>query len=152
MSKLAFLIGRVALGGFFLYSGINHFRNRRMLAQYAGAKKVPAPDAAVLGSGALIAASGAAVMLGIKPRLGAAGIAAFLAAVSPAIHDFWRNQDPQQRMSDMINFSKNLALLGAALTLIGIEEPWPASVPVAQPRAIERAKSTVRTARSMWGG
>jgi putative oxidoreductase len=152
MSKLPFLLGRVALGGFFLYSGINHFRNRRMMAQYAGSKKVPLPEAAVLASGALAAASGAAVLLGIKPRLGAAGIAAFLAAVSPVMHDFWREKDPQQRSGDLINFSKNLALLGAALTLIGLEEPWPASVPVAQPRVIERARSTVRSARSMWGG
>jgi putative oxidoreductase len=152
MSRLPFLLGRVALGGFFLYSGINHFRNRRMMAQYAGSKKVPAAEAAVLASGALAAASGAAVLLGIKPRLGAAGIAAFLAAVSPVMHDFWRVEDPQQRSAEMVNFSKNLALLGAALTLIGLEEPWPVSVPVAQPKAIERARTAVRSARSMWGG
>ncbi len=30
----------------------------------------------------------------------------------------------------MINFSKNMALLGGALALMGVEEPWPASVPV----------------------
>jgi len=26
--------------------------------------------------------------------------------------NFWRVQDPNQRMNEMINFSKNLALLG----------------------------------------
>ena len=30
----------------------------------------------------------------------------------------------------MINFSKNMALLGAAIALMGMEEPWPASVPL----------------------
>jgi hypothetical protein len=36
-------------------------------------------------------------------------------------------------MNDMINFSKNMAMLGAAVALLAIEEPWPASVPIAQP-------------------
>jgi hypothetical protein len=48
------------------------------------------------------------------------------------MHDFWKAEDPAQRMNDMINFSKNLALLGGALALMGVEEPWPASVPIAQ--------------------
>jgi putative oxidoreductase len=43
------------------------------------------------------------------------------------MHDFWTAQDPQQRQNDMIQFSKNLALLGAALALIGVED-WPASI------------------------
>jgi hypothetical protein len=48
------------------------------------------------------------------------------------MHNFWSTEDPAQRMNDMINFSKNLALLGGALALMGVEEPWPASVPIAQ--------------------
>lgn len=49
--KPVFLIGRILFGGFFLYNGINHFKNRNMLAQYAGAKNVPMPEAAVMASG-----------------------------------------------------------------------------------------------------
>jgi uncharacterized membrane protein YphA (DoxX/SURF4 family) len=45
--KPLFLIGRILFGGLFLYNGINHFRQRRNLAQYAGSKHVPAPQAAV---------------------------------------------------------------------------------------------------------
>jgi hypothetical protein len=30
----------------------------------------------------------------------------------------------------MIHFSKNMALLGAAIALMGVDEPWPASVPL----------------------
>jgi hypothetical protein len=33
---------------------------------------------------------------------------------------------------EMIQFSKNMALLGGALALMSIEEPWPASIPVAR--------------------
>jgi hypothetical protein len=31
------------------------------------------------------------------------------------MHDFWRNSDPEQRMNDMINFTKNIAWLVARL-------------------------------------
>lgn len=128
--KPLFLLGRLIFGAFFLYNGINHFKNRGMLAQYAGAKNVPAPEAAVTGSGALLVIGGLSIILGVKPKIGAAAILAFLAGVSPAIHDFWNAADPQQRQADMIHFMKNMALLGAALALMSIREPWPVSVPV----------------------
>ncbi len=126
--NIPFLLGRIAFGGFFLYNGINHFRQRKALAQYAGMKKVPAPDLAVGVSGAMLLIGGTSVILGIKPKYGTLAIMAFLAGVSPVMHDFWRIEEPNQRMNDMINFSKNMALLGAALALAGVEEPWEASV------------------------
>lgn len=130
--KIPFLLGRIVFGGFFLYNGINHFMQRKSLAQYAQAKKVPRPDVAVSASGIALLIGGASILLGIKPKVGALAIAGFLAGVSPMVHDFWRMEDPNQRMNEMVNFSKNLALLGAALALMSVEEPWPVSVPVAQ--------------------
>jgi hypothetical protein len=56
------------------------------------------------------------------------------------MHDFWSQQEPRQRQAEMINFTKNMALLGGALALMGVEEPWPASVPVAQPNALQRVR------------
>ena len=142
--KAAFLLGRFIFGGFFLYNGINHFKQRRSLAKYAGAKHVPAPDVAVIASGIAMLAGGASILLGIKPKFGTLAIIGFLVGVSPLMHDFWRVEDPNQRMNDMINFSKNLAMLGAALALMAVEEPWPVSVPVAQPTVTERARRTAR--------
>lgn len=131
--KVPFLLGRLIFGGFFLYNGINHLIQRKTLAQYAEAKKVPQPTLAVVGSGLALIVGGSSILLGIKPKLGALSVIGFLAGVSPTMHDFWRANDQGQRMNDMINFSKNMALMGAAVALLAIEEPWPASVPVAQP-------------------
>ncbi len=130
--KIPFLLGRLIFGGFFLYNGIHHLRERRQLSQYAQSKNVPKPDLAVSGSGIALIVGGASVLLGIKPKLGTLAIIGFLAGVSPTMHNFWKVEDPAQRMNEMINFSKNMALLGAALALLAVEEPWPASVPVAQ--------------------
>ena len=125
--KAAFLIGRILFGGFFLYNGINHFKQKQGLAQYAGAKNVPNPEAAVIASGIALATGGASIILGVKPQLGTLAILGFLAFASPMMHNFWSAEDPQQKQNDMVHFSKNMALLGAALALAGVEEPWPAS-------------------------
>ncbi len=142
--KAPFLIGRLLFGGFFLYNGINHFKQRKMLAQYAGSKKVPVPDAVVVATGIAMMVGGGSILLGIKPKYGAAAIAGFLAGVSPIMHNFWRVEEPNQKANDMINFSKNMALLGGALALMAVEEPWPVSAPVAQPSAWERMGKAAR--------
>ena len=128
--KAAFLIGRLIFGGFFLYNGINHLKERKSLTQYAQSKNVPLAEAAVTATGVALIAGGASILLGVKPKLGTAAIAGFLAGVSPVMHNFWNIQDPNQRMNEMINFTKNLALLGGAIALMGVAEPWPVSVPI----------------------
>lgn len=130
--KAAFLIGRLVFGGFFLYNGINHLKQRKQLAQYAETKNVPMAEAVVAATGITLIAGGTSILLGVKPKLGTAAIAGFLAGVSPVMHNFWSVQEPGQRLNEMINFSKNMALLGSALTLMGVDEPWPMSVPISQ--------------------
>jgi putative oxidoreductase len=142
--KAAFLIGRAVLGGYFIYNGINHFKNRKMMAQYAGSKHVPAPHVAVPGTGVLLLFGGTSLLLGLKPRWGTLAIIAFLAGVSPMMHDFWKQEDPNQRMAEMVNFTKNMALLGAALTLAGVER-WPLSLAAGgEKRGLERIRRSVR--------
>lgn len=141
--KTPFMIGRLLFGGFFLYNGINHFVNRKMLAEYVRAKHVPNPELAVTASGIALVAGGTSILLGAKPKLGTAAIVGFLAGVSPIMHDFWRAEDRTQRMNDMINFMKNLALLGGAAALMGVEEPWPVSMPVHEGK-IERMRRIVK--------
>src|SRR3954463_9305544 len=114
-------LGRAIFGGFFLYNGINHLRNLEALEGYAAAKQVQYPHLSVQGSGILMTAAGAALVLGLSPRLGALGVAGFLAAASPKMHDFWNVEDPGQRQSEMIQFAKNIALLGSAIALAGLE-------------------------------
>jgi uncharacterized membrane protein YphA (DoxX/SURF4 family) len=142
--KAPFVIGRLLFGGYFLYNGINHFMQREMLSQYAGSKNVPKPKLAVSVTGLAMIIGGTSVLLGVKPKVGTAAIIGFLAGVSPLMHNFWADEDPNQRMNNMINFSKNLAIAGGALALMGVEEPWPTSVPVAQRSKLERVLMSVR--------
>jgi putative oxidoreductase len=128
-----FLTGRILFGGYFLYAGLNHFLSAPMLAQYAAAKGVPAPEIAVVLSGALLVVGGASVLLGFWPHVGVWCIVTFLAIVSPVMHDFWAIADPAQRVGEMVNFMKNIALAGGGLAMLGVPRPWPYSVERARP-------------------
>jgi putative oxidoreductase len=119
------LLGRAIFGGYFLYSGINHFIQRKHLAGYAESKGVAKPDLAVELSGALAIAGGLSLLAGYRPKVGSALITAFLAGVSPQMHAFWKESDPQRREGEMVNFLKNVALVGAAMLAAGSRQPWP---------------------------
>jgi putative oxidoreductase len=120
-------VGRILYGGFFLYNGISHFVNRDSMVEYARSKNVPLPRAAVLGSGALLVLGGLSLATGMRPKVGAALVTTFLAGVTPKMHDFWTVTDGQQRTNELINFTKNLALLGGAAFAASVPEPWPYS-------------------------
>lgn len=132
----ALFAGRLIFGSYFLYNGINHFLERKSLVEYARSKGVRIPDAAVAGSGLLILGGGLSILAGAFPKIGAAMISTFLIGVSPRMHAFWREQDPQRRMNEMVNFTKNMALVGASLVAAAHPEPWPWSVPVDRRRAL----------------
>ena len=119
-----FLLGRVLYGGFFVLAGINHFRRMSLLAGFAGFNSVPAPKVAVVGSGIVVLAGGLSVILGCAPTLGVACIVIFLVPVTLMMHRFWADQDPQMKQMNIVNFQKNVALLGAALLLLFIPQPW----------------------------
>ncbi len=128
MQSIIFLIGRLLLGGFFINSGYKHFKNITMMAGYSLSKGIPAPKAAVAFTGLLLLVGGFSILLGIYPTVGAIALVLFLVPTTFLMHAYWKVQDPQGRMGETVNFSKNLALLGAALLLLSIPQPWPVSL------------------------
>ena len=132
--RTLFVLGRTIFGGFFAYSGINHLQHTENMGQYAAIKGVPAPEQAVQATGAMLLAGGLSVMMGFKPRLGLAALIAFLVPVTLQMHRFWEEADAQKRQAEMVQFMKNMALVGAALTMMQIEEPWPASIDAVRTR------------------
>ena len=125
---LAFLIGRILIGGFFLIAGFNHFARLNMMAGYAKMKGIPAPALAVSGSGLLILLGGASLLLGFHPTIGVILLVIFLVPTSFMIHNFWAIQDPQAKMNEMAQFEKNIAILGLLLMTLLITRPWPMSL------------------------
>lgn len=125
MVEILFLVGRVLYGGFFVMSGMKHFTQMPMMAGYAQSKGVPAPKLAVGGSGLLLVLGGLGVLLGAYVQIALLFVALFLIPVTFQMHSYWKESDPNMKMSNEVNFWKNIALLGAALVMLIIPVPWP---------------------------
>ncbi|MDR7554230.1 MAG: DoxX family membrane protein [Armatimonadota bacterium] len=123
-----FIIGRILLGGFYLFNALNHFTKADMMAGYAGSKGVPAPKAMVLVTGVLLLIGGLSILFGVYPTVGVLALVVFFVPVTFWMHNFWAVQDPMQKTMEMVQFAKNMALLGAALALLAIPQPWPLSL------------------------
>ena len=120
---ILFLLGRVLFGGYFVFNAINHFTKSGALVAYASSKGVPQPKLAVFVSGVLLAFGGLGVMFGVLIPYALAALAVFLVVVSFKMHNYWSGDvDPGQKMADMVNFTKNMALLGAVLMMFGLPE------------------------------
>jgi len=111
-----------------LMAGFNHFKNLDSVSEYAKAKGTPFPKLAVAGTGVVLLAGGLSMLLGVYTKVGIALLVIFLVAVSFQIHSYWKMDDAQMRQADMINFMKNMALVGALLMLLLLPQPWPISL------------------------
>ncbi|MCR4439696.1 MAG: DoxX family protein [bacterium] len=123
--QVAFLVGRIIVGVYYLFSAVNHFTKLGMMSGYAASKGIPAAKVAVVVSGLLLLIAGLSLLTGYRPTIGVVALVVFFVPVTFTMHAFWTVQDPATRMSEMINFSKNVALLGSSLMFLAIRQPWP---------------------------
>ena len=122
-----FLIGRILLGGYFLFNAYNHLFKSEDLAGYAKSKGVFSPKLAVIASGLLLLFGGYTIITGVRVTAGIAALVLFFIPVTFTMHTFWK-EEGQARMMDQVQFMKNLAILGAVLMLLAIPIPWPMSL------------------------
>jgi uncharacterized membrane protein YphA (DoxX/SURF4 family) len=126
--NVLFLVGRILFGGYFIYNGIDHFANLKAISGYAASKGVRSPQTAVIITAVLLLIGGIADLLGIYPTIGLISLIVFLVPVTLVMYAYWADADPNMKMADMVNFGKNIALLGAALEMFILPHPWPLSV------------------------
>ncbi len=127
MRTFLYFVGRLIVGGYFIYNGVHHFLAYSGMVKYAKMKDVPLAEAAIPVSGLLLLIAGVSFLLGYHPEIGVAALVVFLIPVTYKIHNFWAEADAQ-RAGDMVNFLKNGALLGSGLMFLGIKRPWPFSL------------------------
>jgi putative oxidoreductase len=108
------LLGRILIAVIFIQSGFGKLTNlggfTAMLAN-AGV-----PMSSVLGPvGAVIEFfGGLAILLGLGTRYAALAMIVFVAAATLISHRFW-TYPPEQQQAQMINFAKNVAIIGGFL-------------------------------------
>ena len=113
------LIGRLMFTAVFLSSAVAHFRQTKMMAGFAASRGVPAPAAATLVGGVLLAVGGLSVLLGVWADLGALLLVIFLVPTALMMHAFWKEQG-EGRMMETNQFLKDIGLAGAALMLFAL--------------------------------
>ena len=126
--QIAFLIGRIIVALYYISAGARHFKDLDEMAKFTGSKGVPMPKAGVVVTGSMLILGGLSLGLGAYPLIGAILIIVFLLMASFMINNFWTLTDPMHKMNEMVNFTKNWALIGYTLMILAIPQPWPWSV------------------------
>jgi putative oxidoreductase len=113
------VIGRVLLCTIFLMSAVgNKIPNFSKVAELMASVGVPAPQILLTGAIVFLIAGSASVILGYRSRIGASLLLVFLILASYYFHAFWKAADPQAQQEQMIQFMKNLGLMGAMVLII----------------------------------
>lgn len=118
--SILFWIGKILLGGFFVWNGIEHFTNIKGLTGYAKHKKIPAPREMVYITGILLLLGGFSIIFGKMLGLGLLILIVFMFAVSFMTHRFWEVPAGMDRMNEKIAFMKNMAIAGALIMMLVI--------------------------------
>ena len=76
-------------------------------------------------SGVMAIVAGLSILLGYRAKFGAWLAAFSLVCVTPAVHNFWTVTDPAMHQIELIQFLKNLSMLGGALLITQVSSgPW----------------------------
>lgn len=115
-STLLFL-GRLLLGGAFVFAGLRNIQNEAFLTQLMAARGVPQARLALWLGIVLQVAAGVLVIAGLWTAIAAAVLLVFLIVATPMFHNFWDHQGAD-RASRINGFVGNVALSGGFLELI----------------------------------
>ena len=113
------LAGRILLSFIFLWSVIGDLGSWTGRTAYMASKGMPVPALFLAGAVVLKLAGGILLILGYRARLGALMLLVFLVPTTLIFHAFW--SAPQaQYASQLINFQKNLGIMGGLLMVIAL--------------------------------
>ena len=122
-AQLAFLIGRLLVGGIYLWTGIDNLLDLNGKAGYAAFKGLVAPHVFVTLASLLLVVAGISLVTGLRPWIGVGAVVLFLLPVTVIMHNFWALEGIE-RIIELHGFQGNLGLLGSALMVLAIRQPW----------------------------
>lgn len=118
IQSLTTVLGRFMIATIFLLSAVgNNIPKFQDVAGYMGSKGVPQPQLMLAGAIVFLIAGSLSMIVGYHARFGAALLAIFLVLATYYFHDFWNLQGQESQM-EMIQFMKNLSMLGTMVFII----------------------------------
>ena len=112
-----FLLSRLMFAFLVVGSGVGHLMQTDNMVAYAQMRGISNPKPMVQISGIAMIAGGVSIALGIFGDIGALGLAVLLVIVALMMHAFWKETDQIAKMTEMVQFNKNIALAGGALAI-----------------------------------
>ena len=110
------LIGRVLLAWLFVPAGWAKVTGFAGTVGYIASKGVPFPEVCAALAIAAELGLGLALLVGLKARWAAIGLALFVVVITPIFHNYWAMPEAQQMMQKQA-FNKNLAIMGGLLVV-----------------------------------
>lgn len=111
------LLGRILLSLIFILSGFGKIGDWSGTASYMASQGMVAVPFFLTMAILFELGGGLSVLLGFKARWGALALICFLIPATLIFHNFWAFTGAEQRMQ-MINFMKNLAIMGGLLLVV----------------------------------
>ena len=116
------LLGRLLIAAIFLMSGIAKLTDTAGTVAHMKSVGIPYTDTLALVAGVSEILGAASLIFGLLTRVGAFGLILYLIPTTLIFHAFW-NYSGAERLPQMVNFMKNLAIMGGLATLVALGAP-----------------------------
>lgn len=113
------LVGRILLSLIFILSAFNKLGNVTGTTGYMAAHGMPAVKFFLVMAVVFELLGGLMVLSGYRARLGAVLLIVFIVPATLIFHNFWAFEG-MERQQQMINFLKNISILGGLLVVVGL--------------------------------
>jgi putative oxidoreductase len=113
------LIGRLLIVAIFALSAANDITHFDEIVTQMKLHRVPYPEWMLPGAIVFLIVGSISVFVGFKARFGALLLLIFLGLATYFFHNFW-DMTGQEREMQMIEFMKNLALMGTMVFVIAV--------------------------------
>jgi putative oxidoreductase len=111
------LLGRLLIAAIFLMSGIAKLTDTPGTVAHMTSMGIPYADTLAVVAGVAEVLGGISIAVGLLTRIGAFGLILFMIPTTLIFHAFW-NYHGEERLPQMVNFMKNLAIIGGLATLV----------------------------------
>jgi putative oxidoreductase len=114
ITQVMWMLGRLLLGAYFAWAGIDHFTSLAPITAAMTARGVPAARAVLVIGSIFQTVCGLALIFGFWPTWAALGLVLFTIVASIMLVDFW-NKEGDARAGAVSTWKTNLALIGGLL-------------------------------------
>ncbi len=118
IESLLFLLGRIAIGAFFLWKAFERMQHWTESAEALRRKRVPYVSYTLPLSMLLLVVGGLSLVLGFYARGGAMLLLIYMVAHMYMFHAFWHMEKGTGHMLEKLLFMKDFAIVGSLLLIL----------------------------------